>query len=126
MTVTQPLRLLPLFLFVCLAPLGLAQAPADSEPWEVLRNFARLRAKIERGLPIEVTYLGGSVTRGGTTNPISGVGPNGPYDYSSYQHNQDSWRAQSFQRLAQSLEQWPGQFAQNNCALGGTGSLRHA
>jgi len=86
-----------------------------------LPGFAAARAKLDSGAPLKITYLGGSVTRGGTTAPCQGTGPNGPYDYCGYASSNDSWRA-ICHRTLDLASAWPGQFNEDNNGLGATGS----
>lgn len=80
--------------------------------------------KADRGETITVAYLGGSITFGASCWPLSGTNADGePYDFSSYDRDLQSWRAQTFDWLRAQYENTPGQFRQVNAAIGGTPSL---
>ena len=123
MTATVRRSLVLLAAVASLAAGGFAQAALDARARPtLLRGFAALRAKVRSGASVRVTYVGGSVTHGGTTSPRVGVGPNGPYDYSSYSSLDDCWRALCNRQLNLTLGNYTGQFVEDNHSLGATGS----
>lgn len=87
-------------------------------------EFGQFVEKAKRGEPIVVAYLGGSISQGATTWPVTGTNALGQtIDYASYDPENDSWRALTYNWLCEHFEQKPGQFRQINAAIGGTPSL---
>lgn len=97
-------------------------------PWlavaQPIPEFGKFVEKTKRGEPVVVAYLGGSISQGATTWPITGINAQGlTIDYTSYDPEKDSWRALTYEWLRDRFEQKPGQFRQVNAAIGGTPSL---
>ena len=87
-------------------------------------EFNNFIQKAKTGKPIVIAYLGGSITCGEITSPVSGTNAvNKFYNYTNYNPEKDSWRAKTFEWLRNNFEQKPGQFRQINAAIGGTPSL---
>ena len=87
-------------------------------------EFKKFIQKAKTGKPIVIAYLGGSITCGEISSPVSGTNAvNKFYDYTNYNPEKDSWRAKTFEWLRNNFEQKPGQFRQINAAIGGTPSL---
>lgn len=90
----------------------------------VLPEFEAFVEKAERGEPVVVAYLGGSITVGAITWPTYGTNVYGEaYDFRDYDRDEHSWRARTFEWLCDHYEQSEGQFQQVNAAIGGTPSL---
>ncbi len=107
-----------LFILMIL-PLSGCATPPHTVP-----EFKKFIQKVKTGKPIVITYLGGSITCGEITSPVSGTNAvNKFYDYTNYNPEKDSWRAKTFEWLRNNFEQKPGQFRQINAAIGGTPSL---
>jgi lysophospholipase L1-like esterase len=97
---------------------------ADRSMGSVFPQAEAFLNKAARGESVTVAYLGGSITHGATVWPLSGTNALGDaYDFSSYNTELNSWRAQTFDWLRTQYEQTPGQFRQLNAAIGGTPSL---
>jgi lysophospholipase L1-like esterase len=80
--------------------------------------------KAASGEPIVVAYLGGSITVGAATWPLSGTNAaDESYDFSSYDRDMNSWRALTYEWLRTQYEKTAGQFRQVDAAIGGTPSL---
>ena len=88
------------------------------------KGFDVFRRKVRLGKPIRVAFLGGSITAGATTRPL--VDPDNLYDFSGFDRECDSWRAQVFAALRSSFEAYPEQLEMINAALSSTGSMMGA
>ncbi len=87
-------------------------------------SYSHFLSKIRLGKTVKVAFFGGSQTAGSTTLPR--VDPNGAYDYSFYERERDSWRAQVMQGLRSTFQRFPKQIQMVNAALSGTGSMAGA
>jgi len=100
--------------------LSLGYAKAD----QPVPEFGKFIQKAQSGEPVVIAYLGGSITEGATTYPVTGTNALGEaIDYTAYDSEKDSWRALSYEWLRERFEQTQGQFRQVNAAIGGTPSL---
>lgn len=115
---------LRLALLLALSTAAGAQSRWESHAtFEVRGAFESLLERLRSGDPVEVAFLGGSNTSGGTSSPRAGVDPDhGPYDVSWYVKEQHSFRARTMQLLADAAGVAPGQLIQVDASLGGTGS----
>jgi len=94
---------------------------ATAQPLPEFKKFAE---KSKSGKPILIAYLGGSITCGEITSPVSGTNAAGKfYDFTKYNPEKDSWRAKTFEWLRNKFEKKTGQFRKLNAAIGGTPSL---
>jgi len=118
MTITQLLFKTSLFAFM-LSPMSGCAKTSSSVP-----EFKEFIKKAKNGKPIVIAYLGGSITFGEITSPVSGTNSiNKFYNFTNYNPEKDSWRAKTFEWLRNKFEQKKGQFQQINAAIGGTSSL---
>lgn len=107
-------------LCLALASPAVAQT-AEESTFHALPSYRALMQKIRDRDPITVAFLGGSITAGATTQPLTD--PDGAYDVSWFDREQDCWRARLFNKLRQRYESYPGQFKMINASLSGTGSV---
>lgn len=96
----------------------------SAETLQPVPEFGTFVRKAQSGEPVVIAYLGGSITWGAPTFPLSGTNVFGnAYDYTDYDVNRDSWRGLTYEWLRSRYEQHPGQFRQVHAAIGGTPSL---
>ena len=118
MTIPQLLYRINLFTLMILPILGCATSN------HTIPEFNKFIQKAKSGKPIVIAYLGGSITCGAITFPVTGTNAvNNYYDFATYIPEKDSWRALTYEWLRNQFEQKTGQFRQVNAAIGGTPSL---
>lgn len=99
-----------------------AQTAGDPElTFQPQPEFFKFKKKARLGKPLRVAFLGGSITAGATTRPR--VDPANRFDFSEYNREQDSWRAQVFRKLKTTFETYPKQLKMINASLSSTGSM---
>lgn len=108
-------------------------APTSSTVEEQLPEYKSFIEKAQSGQPINIVFLGGSITAGGSyadwgkTNPYVGTNIDGTsIDVSKYwsytDDMRDSWRCKVYEWMRTNYEVQEGQFSQINAAIGGTNS----